>query len=239
MPDLELLDAAHARYSRLAEDADFQDQNRALLPRLREYRTALPTTHSISIFQPPPHASNLLALLAASPELRVLDLATTTYSTLIKVVDKLLPHLAQLTQFLWTPDHPRLPDVGQRAQVLKLIAALVDLEHVQLRAWTERSIPSQQLFISDSSDDGGGTTVDHSLLDTLATLPKLHTFHLSVTIGNLDETRVTSFIKACPALCVLSIAITTPDGWTPEQRERVQTASDDAGVTFTYQGRQL
>ncbi|KAL8286811.1 hypothetical protein RQP46_004339 [Phenoliferia psychrophenolica] len=184
------------------------------LPRLRALR--------ISVVWSRPVPDTLIHALATTSTtgLKVLDLASNPYSTLSSIgLDHLLPHVTTITYFTWTPPSSYPIQNSVRDRVLALLGAMNCLKYISIRTWQA----------------SGDRFLDHTLFDTLATLPILHTADIFVQQGRPDEETLVSFIKACQSLCFLSMDV--PDGWSQEKWDAVQEAAEGAGVVFKYTRR--
>ncbi|KAL8293393.1 hypothetical protein RQP46_000094 [Phenoliferia psychrophenolica] len=150
-------------------------------------------------------------------------------------VELLVPIVASLVDFTWTPGRGFIVgsnlSKGARDEILALLGAMKSLKSIHIALWIYVQQPILHLI-----DDYQPT--DPGLFDTLATLPSLSTVKLLVNSGKLGEEHVISYLKSHDALRFLSTRFET-DGrwtlsWTPEQRRRVEDASEGAGINFTY-----
>ncbi|KAL8290300.1 hypothetical protein RQP46_003239 [Phenoliferia psychrophenolica] len=248
LKELQALELHIYQYSDTHEIKPFLD--RLALPRLCNLRILLhpqPTAFSYTLF------ATLVA--SSTTEMQVLDLGPTPfYAIPLQSKESFIPQASHLLSFTWTPE-PEYPlDEDTRAAVLELLGAMTSLRSITIPVW--QSWPDD-LVDDDDSDDSDdsyskpevdkyeeflkrdgffGTSADPQLLDTLATLPSLHTVQLLVQLGNLREGHVVSFIEQFKSLRVLHLVAKLPHhSWTREQRRRVEEAGEGAGVTFKYE----
>ncbi|KAL8290278.1 hypothetical protein RQP46_003217 [Phenoliferia psychrophenolica] len=168
-------------------------------------RLALPKLCNLRILlhpQPTAFSHTLFAALVASStaKIQVLDLGPTPFYSISSQSNKsFIPQASDLLHFTWTPD-PEFPlNEDNRAAVLELLGAMTSLRSITIPAW--------QFWTDESDDDDGDEPADEDsfdfynfpadpkLLDTLATLPSLHTVQVLVHLGRLSEEHILSLIE--------------------------------------------
>ncbi|KAL8279511.1 hypothetical protein RQP46_008073 [Phenoliferia psychrophenolica] len=160
--------------------------------------------------------------------LRVVDFGSVSFTSLVNApnsFERVLPHVTNITSFTWEP-HPFgfgfQIEIRNRDEVLDFLGAMNGLESIAISMW--------EPYDSNQAYPLG---IDHKLLDTLATLPLLHTVKLFVARGEPgDQLLLPTFMRSCPSLRTLSITVL--DGWSRLQRDHVEEAAEEAGVAFTY-----
>ncbi|KAL8279492.1 hypothetical protein RQP46_008054 [Phenoliferia psychrophenolica] len=194
--------------------------NSLALPRLRTLRINL-------MERADDFPSTVFAKLAArsTTGIQELDLKSTPLSFLkSKVVEPLLPHIINLVHLSWDAPHDLLLKSTQDT-LLALLGALEKLEYISIPMWNVAAD-----MVLDVPFDK--QPLDHTLFDTLATLPSLHTVVLNVEEGNLSSSHVISFLDSHKPLRFLSIHF-LQGTWTREERDAVEKAADQAGVAFS------
>ncbi|KAL8276835.1 hypothetical protein RQP46_010766 [Phenoliferia psychrophenolica] len=168
--------------------------------------------------------------------LQTLDLKDTQFGmlTIINPTDyakSLVPSLSHLIHLTWM-SHQIDVDVDEQVAVRTLIGAMTSLQSISIMMWAleDRRVVTRGTYPNRHHFD-----VDPKLLDTLKTLPALHTVELFVESARFDdEGPVISFIESHDALRSLHIHLKTTSGWTREQRDRVEAAGEAAGVVVGY-----
>ncbi|KAL8293458.1 hypothetical protein RQP46_000159 [Phenoliferia psychrophenolica] len=181
----------------------------------------------------------LLRRLATSTAsgIQVLDLTRTEFNTMsLRATEYLIPDITTVIHLTWTPEELNaFPSifplrVPARDASLALIGAMKNLQHISISIGHLDNVAYYDFAPSDPNQPA-----DRSVLGTLATLPSLHTVNLVVGAGSLDPSKVISFIGASVTLRLLSVKV-GKKGWTLEEKERVESASEEAGVSFAYVG---
>ncbi|KAL8281393.1 hypothetical protein RQP46_006077 [Phenoliferia psychrophenolica] len=131
----------------------------------------------------------------------------------------IIPLVANLRHFAWSPSETQGFKKYTRDAVLSLLGATPKLESIRIPLQLSQE---QEYRIEGTSLDD--QPIDPSPFETLATLPLLHTVELVVGIGRLDENHVVKFIEGTKSLRFLSVAFLVDDGgtpWTPQERETI------------------
>ncbi|KAL8293306.1 hypothetical protein RQP46_000007 [Phenoliferia psychrophenolica] len=137
----------------------------------------------------------------------------------------LLPHVTQLVHLTWTPE-PRSLKVGHQDAVLALLGAMKNLQSIFIPVWvTPGSIRRPWASL-----------IDHSLLETLAKLPLLHSVTLLIRDGILVKSQAIGYMRAHKSLKALCLQFDKDTAWMWEEREEVQDAAEQAGVAFSCSG---
>ncbi|KAL8276446.1 hypothetical protein RQP46_011148 [Phenoliferia psychrophenolica] len=170
------------------------------------------------------------ALLAKSTNgVQVLDLKSSTPEDpfSFQMIESLLPHLAKVVDLTWGAPLPGSGAISNDAQdaVLKLIGGMTGLKSISMPTW-----PTETSWIPNVPAEN--QPIDHTLLDTLATLPSLETVRLIAKAGLLSSDYVITYMDSHPSLQSLSIDI-LQDGWMREQRDAVEQAANRADVKFS------
>ncbi|KAL8276830.1 hypothetical protein RQP46_010761 [Phenoliferia psychrophenolica] len=186
------------------------------LPRLRRLRIHLEDQFSVDLFG---------ALVTCSDRLRSLDLDWSKSNLVpIHVIRNISPNLVHFT---WNEEPPTSvnSEGDWRRDRLALLSAMTSLKSIRIAAWrleTERY----------DNDNNRFPKLDPDLLQTLATLPSLHTVTLTLPgrDGEHNPDQLIDYIFSHKSLRALPTKIS--DRWTDGQRARVAAAADEAGVTL-------
>ncbi|KAL8286204.1 hypothetical protein RQP46_004692 [Phenoliferia psychrophenolica] len=196
-------------------------------PFMRELydQLALPRLRKVSLSIDPREVVAAV-LTGSTPRVLEIDGNTRPAPEYIGTPLALLPSISTIVDFTWTFD-PTPEFQSDRDEKCALIGAMKSLERIQIPLWTVTGAEFDRdgYWIADTDD---------SLLDTLATLPLLHTVKLIDQIGTLHDKQIISFIQSLATLRTLSIVVKDADGWTQDQIERVCAVVVDAGVAFSY-----
>ncbi|KAL8290195.1 hypothetical protein RQP46_003134 [Phenoliferia psychrophenolica] len=218
LANVEVLDMLELRhYLDLGEDD--AELRQVALPHLRVLRLRL---YDDTFLFP---AILLQALAAGSTApLRTLSIPGGSILSLTpKTTEPLLPHVANLVrlQFTWLRSTGSVP-TDCRDAALALLGAMHNLQNLFMSLWA----------MDDSGPNPSDSPVDHTVFDTLATLPALKTVKLTIHIGRLDDLRIVAFIQSCPALRTLVIIsqVGKSAEWTAEQNGLVKSAGRVKGV---------
>ncbi|KAL8279500.1 hypothetical protein RQP46_008062 [Phenoliferia psychrophenolica] len=136
-------------------------------------------------------------------------------------LEYLIPHVANLVHFSWTPSAFKRAQVPESVQVavLNFLGAMKSLQSIEIMTWTHTLDPADPK-----------PSVDTKLLDTLATLPTLRNVKLRIHNGRLDEKRIIALFTACSTLKKFRIDFNGRPIWTRVQKDRVHDAARESGV---------
>ncbi|KAL8293379.1 hypothetical protein RQP46_000080 [Phenoliferia psychrophenolica] len=207
--------------------------DRVALPHLRELRIRLPTSHRTIDFQ-----HTLLCALASNSTagIQVLDLSRTSFYYMdSSVIEAFIPHVTNVVHLTWTRPYETFEKhhfkTTARDALLVLLGAMKSLQSIDISMWNHSEHLNDNVPYTDS------LPIDTTLLDTLATLPFLHTVQVLVNVETLTSDLIDQFISYIKSHCTLRslfIRFKKAGAWTREQRTRLEEASDEAGVTFGY-----
>ncbi|KAL8276444.1 hypothetical protein RQP46_011146 [Phenoliferia psychrophenolica] len=217
---LEVLDLDIECYA-FAEDLEGYRFDEPALPHLRKVRIQLEG-------QPDEFPNNLLETLASHSTngIQNLELLPIHLSLLsLRTVEPLLRHLTSVVAFTWGAFGSAIYN-DTRGAVLKLVGAMESLQSIKISMWTLYTPP---LILIDALETQ--QPIDHTLFDTLATLPSLQTVKLAIEVGILDSNHVIAYLESHKSLRSLSIEFSYAT-WTREERDAVEEAADQAGVSF-------
>ncbi|KAL8279491.1 hypothetical protein RQP46_008053 [Phenoliferia psychrophenolica] len=110
--------------------------------------------------------------------------------------------------------------------------ALPCLKTLRIQIEGVNDLSNTILAIVAAQSTTGIQPIDHTLFDTLATLPSLQSVKLTVKLGELRSEQVIAYLDVHKSLRSLSIQFSR-DTWTREQRDAVEEAADQAGVSFS------
>lgn len=222
---LESLDMANVRFTDTAINIDLLDK--VICRNLLQIRTVVNYYVDKPVF---------IRLASTSTRFRTLHLDRTSLIGITSSLPSHVPLVASIVHLTWTPSRVPVSE-DDRDSVLTFVGAMTSLETLLMPMWT---IGDYSTFLWGSIRPGTDKTVfdrepvDTSLLATLAALTHLRAVELIVQIGTLDDDPIASYVRAGPALRAVSIEVRNARSWSSEQRERVQAAGEEAGVTFSY-----
>ncbi|KAL8276448.1 hypothetical protein RQP46_011150 [Phenoliferia psychrophenolica] len=170
--------------------------------------------------------------------LEVLDLGAQSHSgfdhtakylsaqSLPNIIEPLLLHVTKVVYLTWdAPLYVGPVQDNARDAVLALLGAMTQLMSLSVPTWI-----NIRFWIDGTPEDQ--QPIDHTLFDTLATLPSLHNLTLNVNGGHLSTDHVVTYLESHKSLRSLSFHF-SQGTWTREEREAVEEAADRAGVAFS------
>ncbi|KAL8293433.1 hypothetical protein RQP46_000134 [Phenoliferia psychrophenolica] len=208
---------------------------------LSHFHTLRIRLHSPRTGFPVPFNNTLLRALAtgSTSGIHVLDLTYTTSTWLTSdMVDSAVNHIASVVHFIWTPELVVMGR-GPRKALTRLLRGMVNLQSITIATWLRAdSTDSEDEDEAEEYLAGQQNFIDPKLLDVLANVPSLHTVNLVDSFGMVEEHALISFIEKRPTLRFLTVKVDR-DGWTQEHKDRVERASEGAGVVFLYHGNNV
>lgn len=210
----------------------FRDYDDVRRPTHSLDRLTLPRLHTlrgIDLYHEADGLPNaLLTTLACNSTaiIRTLDLnLTDLYNLTPEVVEPLIPLLGKIVRLSWNPFSQYAAPADRRDAGLALLGAAHSLVTLSITMWATVDGHNDHLLYHEQQ-------IEHTLFDTLVTLPSLHPVNLIIE-AQLNHNHIVSFIKAHKPLQFLYI-IFHEGGWKAEDLEVVRKAAEEACVAFTY-----